>query len=178
MVVVIDTREQNPVPITKAKVKRMKLWPGDYSIPAYSRMFAIERKSVSDLIGTMRTGYAGYNSTSPKRFDCELLGLGGVLHLGGDAFILVEPDEGYHGDAQSQIATHSYRAMIPPMCISAFVRTIERGYGIPVKFADSREHAAQIIEYHAAAALVEKKSKSNIRKSMSMSTTTKESANV
>lgn len=168
MIICIDTREQRPLPITKAKVKSVELWPGDYSITAWSRMFAVERKSVSDLVQTMKTGYAGFNATTPKRFDRELLGLGGIIRLGGTAFVLVEPDDFWHGDAESEIDHHGYRSALPPICLKAFVRTIRDGYKIPVRMANSREHATQIVEYAAAAALTVKKSIADMRKAATM----------
>jgi len=169
MIIVVDTREQRPLPISKAKVKTVELWPGDYSITAWSRMFAVERKSVNDLVQTMKTGYAGFNATTPKRFDRELLGLGGIIRLGGTAFILVEPDEFWRGDAESEIDRHGYRSALPPICLKAFVRTIRDGYKIPVRMANSREHATQIVEYAAAAALTIKKAKSEMRNALKMS---------
>ena len=144
---IIDTREQNPLDFSQfedIRVERRKLWPGDYSLQAASRLVAIERKSVSDLIGTMAGGYAGHSATSPERFDRELIGLAGVLHLGGDAFILVEPDE--RGEtAEEQINAGNYRAMIPPEKVWFFIYTIKYYWRIPVVLADSREHAAKIV---------------------------------
>ena len=144
---VIDTREQTPLAfdaMPDIRIERRKLWPGDYSLKAYSRMLAIERKSVSDLIGTMRTGYAGLTATTPKRFDAELLGMAGVIHLGGRAFVLVEP-EGEGETAEAQLRAGHYRAMIPPEQIMAFIDTIRHGWRIPVVLANSRAHAAEIV---------------------------------
>ena len=156
--VIIDTREQRPLdfaPFPNVRVERRKAWPGDYTLKAYSRMLAIERKSVSDLVGTMCGGYAGLSATTPKRFDCELLGMGGVLHLGGRAFVLVEPD-GHGQTAEEQIAAGNYRAMIPPEKVRRFIDTIRTGWKIPVIMASSREHAAEIVVAAVTAADVER----------------------
>ena len=145
--IIVDTREQRPLDFSAVegvRVERRKIWPGDYSIKAYSRMLAIERKSVSDLVGTMRNGYAGFAATSPKRFDCELLGLGGIIHLGGRAFVLVEPD-GLGQSAREQINTGNYQAAIPPLCVRAFIAAIRNIYRIPLILAESRAQAAEII---------------------------------
>lgn len=144
---IIDTREQRPLDFSAfpgIRFERRKLWPGDYSLKAYSRLLAIERKSVSDLIGTMCEGYAGLSATTPRRFDCELLGMGGIIHVGGRAFVLVEPD-GKGQTAEEQIAAWNYRAMISPDKIMKFVDTIRHGYKVPVYFARSRLHAAEIV---------------------------------
>lgn len=144
---VIDTREQTPLsfaPFADIRTERRELWPGDYSIKAASRTIAIERKSVSDLIGTMRDGYAGLTATTPHRFDRELLGLCGILYLGGRAFILVEPD--HEGEtAEAQIREGHYRAMIPPHIVMAFIDTLCHGWRVPVVLANSRTHASEIV---------------------------------
>lgn len=157
--IVIDTREQQPLEFCSfpdVRVVRAKLWPGDYSLQAYSRMLAIERKSVSDLIGTMMTGYAGLTATTPRRFDCELLGMGGILHLGGRAFVLVEPDLFWGGSPEEQIRGAHYRVDIPPAEILQFIETIRHGWMIPVILASSRVHAAEIVAHAVRAANAEK----------------------
>lgn len=160
--IVIDTREQNPLDFSDypdVRIVRAKLWPGDYSLQAATRLMAIERKSVSDLIGTMMTGYAGWTATTPKRFDAELLGLSGIIHHGGRAFILVEPDDTWETrdmTAGGQIVGHFYRSGIPPEKILAFIESIRRYWGIPVILADSRAAAADIVVATARAANAEK----------------------
>lgn len=155
---VIDTREQLPLDFSQfqdIRVVRAKLWPGDYSLQAGTHLMAIERKSVSDLIGTMKEGYAGYDATSPKRFDAELLGLGGVIYGGGRAFVLVEPDVP-NVTATEQIDAKDYRADIPPSKIWAFIERIRRQWRVPVILTDSRRHSAQIVASVARAAAAEK----------------------
>ena len=159
--VIIDTREQKPLDLggyPHLRTLRAKLWPGDYSLQAASRFVAIERKSVNDLIGTMCTGYAGIGATSPKRFDCELLGLGGIIRLGGRAMILVEPDmPGI--TAEKQISEGLYQSAIPPAKILAFIDTIRNGWKIPVLLANSRQHAADIVAAMISLADKEKQSR-------------------
>jgi len=160
LAVIIDTREQLPLDFSAfpdVRVERRKAWPGDYTLKAYSRMLAIERKSVADLVGTMCSGYAGLSATSPKRFDCELLGLGGVIHLGGRAFVLVEPD-GMGQTAEEQITAGNYRSMIEPAKVRRFIETIRTGWKIPVILSNSRAHAAEIVVAAVRAADVEKRS--------------------
>ena len=158
--IVIDTREQTPLSFDAfpdVRTERRTLWPGDYSLKAASRTIAIERKSVSDLIGTMTGGYAGLTATTPKRFDCELLGLCGILFLGGRAFILVEPDHP-NETAEAQIRAAHYRAMIPPHIVLAFVDTLRHGWRIPVVLANTRDHASEIVATAIRAADAARKS--------------------
>lgn len=156
--IVIDTREQHPLDFSSypdVRIVRAKLWPGDYSLQAATRLMAIERKSVSDLIGTMTTGYAGWAATSPKRFDAELLGMAGVIALGGRAMVLVEPDSRTM-TAREEIEGHSYLSGIEPRKVLAFVDRIRRDWGVPVILADSRQAAADIVYRTAKAADAEK----------------------
>lgn len=160
--IVVDTREQRPLDFSgypEVRIVRAKLWPGDYSLQAATRLMAIERKSVSDLIGTMRDGYAGFGATTPKRFDAELLGLCGIIHNGGRAFILVEPDEAAERIGQTaggQIVGANYRSMIPPEKVMAFIRTIRQLWRVPVILTESRKAAADIVVQTARAANAEK----------------------
>ena len=146
--IVIDTREQMPLDFSDfadVRTERRKLWPGDYSLKAATCLVAIERKSVSDLIGTMTTGYAGFNATTPKRFDCELKAMRGYVARGATAFVLVEPDAFAFTDAESQIRGGNYRSTIPPDTVLAFIDCIRNGWGVGVVFAESRAHAAEVV---------------------------------
>lgn len=153
--IVIDTREQLPLDFSpwgdSVSITRATLWPGDYSIRGATHLIAIERKSVTDLIGTMMSGYAGYGATTPKRFDAELMALRGLALSGARAMILVEPDglaQNIGNDAEEQIKAHHYRSMITPDKVLAFVQSLRENWRVPVVFAASRHHAAEIA-YHA-----------------------------
>ena len=154
MVIVIDTREQRPLDFSYWKdvtVQRRELWPGDYTVLGGAQYLAVERKSVSDLVGTMKTGYAGIGSTTPKRFDRELMALHSVIARGGRAFIIVEPDGplGTVCPAFEQIKAHSYRSIIPPDKVFKFIKTIRKGWHVPVHMTNSRTRSAEIV-YEAA----------------------------
>ena len=49
-VIVVDTREQDPLPIAGLAHMRGTLVSGDYSILGAEELFAVERKSVADLV--------------------------------------------------------------------------------------------------------------------------------
>ena len=145
--IVIDTREQMPLDFSQfpdVRTVRAEIWPGDYSLQAATRMVAIERKSVSDLIGTMTGGYAGFGATTPKRFDRELSALCGYPRRGGRAFVLVEPDV-RNQSAEEQIRAANYRAAIEPEKVFAFIQSIRDRWLVDVVLAESREHAAQFV---------------------------------
>lgn len=149
--IVEDSREQNPLDFSAfddCRVIRDELWPGDYSLRAMTNFAAVERKSVADLVGTMKGGYAGFSATTPKRFDRELKALRGYNIHGFTGFVIVEPDivPGIQPlGAFEQIQNHTYRSMIPPDKVMAFVKRIRREWKVPVHFAESREHAAAIV---------------------------------
>lgn len=150
-VIIEDSREQNPLdfsPFNDCRVVRAELWPGDYSLQAMTNFAAVERKSVADLVGTMKGGYAGFSATTPKRFDRELKALRGYNINGFTGFVIVEPDivPGISPlGAFEQIQNHTYRSMIPPSKVLAFVKRIRREWGVPVHFSNSRIHAAEIV---------------------------------
>jgi DNA excision repair protein ERCC-4 len=61
---VIDTREQTPWPLTPLRTQRGSLTTGDYSVLGLSDQIAIERKSLSDLLGCI--------GNDRERFEREL----------------------------------------------------------------------------------------------------------
>jgi len=58
VVIIIDTREQRPwsFPLEMAATKRGTLSAGDYALEG-DPLFAIERKSLDDFVGTISTGW-------------------------------------------------------------------------------------------------------------------------
>lgn len=164
MVIVIDTREQRPLDFSFWKdvtVQRRELWPGDYTILGGAQYLAIERKSVSDLVGTMKNDYAGIGSTTPKRFDRELMALHSVIARGGHAFIIVEPDGplGTVCPAYEQIKAHSYRSIIAPDKVLKFIESIRSCWRVPVIMTDSRTQSAEIVYKYAILALAVKRAR-------------------
>lgn len=169
IVILEDTREQRPLDFAPYAadviVEKATLWPGDYTIKGFERSIAFERKSVSDLIGTMTGGYVGKDSIRryESRFDLELEEF--ERHY-DRAFVVVEPDEpatlrenaryganvegveAFVGmGAAEQIDRKLYRAAIPPTTVWAFIRALIVDYGCHVYLAMSREDAAhEIVE--------------------------------
>jgi ERCC4-type nuclease len=85
-VVVVDTREQEPLAFERLTSVRGTLQTGDYSVAGLQDLFSIERKTVSDLVGCCM----GENR---ERFERELHRLRGyrfkrLLVVGSEAEIL------------------------------------------------------------------------------------------
>ena len=78
--IAIDTREQAPLSGFTLPSVRATLKTGDYSVVGAEHLFAVERKTVSDLIGTLTTGR--------ERFERELVRLSEMRR----ACIVVEGD--------------------------------------------------------------------------------------
>lgn len=53
VVALVDTREQNPLDLSPLRTERATLVTGDYTIKGLERQIAIERKSLSDLVGVI-----------------------------------------------------------------------------------------------------------------------------
>lgn len=73
-IIIEDTREQTPLRDWPegAAVEVHGLDTGDYSIVGWENCFAIERKSITDLAGTMIGGFEGNTQRPRKRFNNEL----------------------------------------------------------------------------------------------------------
>ena len=121
--IVIDTREQAPLPIPRHWFVRGTLHTADYSIMGYESQFAIERKSLQDLVGSLTHGRA--------RFTRELQRLAAFQFKR----VLVEAP---YSALLCQEFTFS---LARPRSIRASVAAFEARYGIPFIFADGRAEA-------------------------------------
>jgi DNA excision repair protein ERCC-4 len=101
---------------------------GDYSVAGLESLFAIERKSVSDLVGCS----VGQNR---ERFERELHRLRGfrfkrLLIVGSEA----------------QISKGEYHSNIKPQAVMGTLHAFEVHYDVPVVFCDTPEIAGRLIE--------------------------------
>ena len=130
LTIVEDTREQTPLDFSQfepfVRVERDTLKSGDYSIRGHETEFAIERKSLADLIGTITQGH--------ERFERELQRLEGYRY----AAVVVEASE-------IQLRSGNYRSMLSPRSAIGMIRAFEVRYKIPFHFAGSRNMAAHLI---------------------------------
>lgn len=126
--IVIDTREQDPLPFEKMTSHRTMLVSGDYSVAGLEHLFAVERKSIPDLVSCC----VGQNR---ERFERELHRLRGfrfkrLLVVGSEAEILAA----------------QYRSNIKPKAVIGTLRAFEVRYDIPVVFCETPEIAGRRVE--------------------------------
>lgn len=129
--VVIDTREQWPLEIRAYPTITAKLDAGDYGIAGFSTMdaprFAVERKSLQDLIGSLTAGR--------ERFlrECER------LRIFGFAGLLIEAE-------RVQVEIGDFRSAATPRSILASLDAIMVRYGIHVLWCRDHAGAARRLE--------------------------------
>ena len=126
--IIIDTREAQPLIFTRLESRRGTLTTGDYSVAGLEELFAVERKSISDLVGCCM----GENR---ERFERELHRLRGfrfsrLLIIGSEA----------------QILAGQYHSNIKPKAILATLSAFEVRYDLPVVFSETPESAGRRIE--------------------------------
>lgn len=147
--VVIDTREQTPLPIARLAVVRAGLTTGDYSFCGGETLFAVERKSIGDLVGCC----IGDNRA---RFERELHRLRGFWFK--RLLVIGTRDAVLAGD---------YRSEIRPQAVLNTVLAFSIRYEVAVEWAPTPEAGARLVEdwvWWAAREVVERAN--NIRRGM------------
>lgn len=131
---IIDTREQQPLPFHPTGmiegVKSKKLNCGDYSIEGYENEIAVERKSPSDLFGTLGKGHTRFKKELQRAKDYDYF-----------AIIVETPffdvyEKCFEGAEYSSMAGD----VIIKQCF-----TIKFKYGVDVIFCNNRSEASAII---------------------------------
>lgn len=127
----IDTREKLPLAFHRFKSEVCKLDFGDYGIKGHSDLnnpgFIIERKSLSDLIGSLTCGR--------DRFFREVEGLRRFRFAG----LVIEAD-------RSDVETGGYRSAANPGAILASLDAIQVRAGIHVLWCGTPGGAARCVE--------------------------------
>ncbi len=126
--VIVDTREQDPLPIRRLPVIRAALQSGDYSAAGMEDQFAVERKSIPDLVGCCM----GENR---ERFERELHRLRGFRFK---RLLIV--------GSRAAIEAGAYRSTIRPAAVLASLAAWECRYDVPPVFADTPEAAGALVE--------------------------------
>jgi DNA excision repair protein ERCC-4 len=126
--VVIDTREQDPLPVRRLPVVRAGLYTGDYSVAGLESLVAIERKSIPDLVSCCA-------ASNRERFEHELHRLRGfrfrrLLVIG----------------TRHEIEAGAYRSTIRPAAVLGTLSAFEVRYDCPVVFADDPAAGAAMVE--------------------------------
>jgi DNA excision repair protein ERCC-4 len=124
--IIVDSREQTPLPITDLPSERGTLDTGDYSVRGCEHLFAVERKTVSDLVSCC----AGERD----RFIREL------FRLRGYAFkrLLII-------GSQAEVMAHQYRSNIAPSAVLGSLAAWEIRFDIPVIWESDPATAAKLV---------------------------------
>ncbi|HRE04222.1 MAG TPA: ERCC4 domain-containing protein [Opitutaceae bacterium] len=126
--IIVDTREQAPLIFTRLSSRTGTLITGDYSFAGAEERFAVERKSIADLVACC----VGDNR---DRFFRELHRLRGFLFK---RLLIV-------GTAE-EVERGTYRSQVKPAAVLATLSALEVRFDVPVVFASLREEAACKIE--------------------------------
>lgn len=129
IVVVVDTREQEPYAFDAARVTtvRKALPAGDYSLEGYEACVAAERKSLDDYVASVVSARA--------RFGRELR----VLAEYDLACIVVEA-------TLEDVLARRYRSGAHPSAVVGATLSIIVDHGVPVFFCGDRQIAARFVE--------------------------------
>jgi DNA excision repair protein ERCC-4 len=126
--IVIDTREQEPLPIRRLPTVRAGLLTADYSLAGLEAVFGIERKSIADLVACCA-------ASNRERFENELHRLRGY-HF--KRLLIV--------GTRREIEDGAYRSRITPAAVLGTLAAFEVRYEIPVVFEPDPEAAARRVE--------------------------------
>jgi DNA excision repair protein ERCC-4 len=126
--IVIDTREQEPLVFSRLESVGGTLITGDYSVIGLEELFAIERKSISDLVGCCM----GENRS---RFERELHRLRGYRFK---RLLIV--------GSRGEIELGRYVSRISPKSVLGSLSAWECRYDCPIVYAATPEEAAREVE--------------------------------
>jgi DNA excision repair protein ERCC-4 len=127
-VIVIDTREQDPLAFSRLQSVRGTLTSGDYSFRGAEQLFTVERKSVDDLAACC----VGENRA---RFERELHRLRGFRFK---RLLIV--------GTELEIQAAHYNSRIAPRAVFSTLSAFEVRYDLAITFKASPELAAKQIE--------------------------------
>lgn len=123
---IIDTREQTPLDLGTLNVVRVGLVSGDYSLVGADHLFAVERKSLTDLAGCV--------TRERERFTRELVRLRGYRFR---RLLIV--------GTRHDILSGAYHSKVEPAAILSSLSAWEVRFDIPVVHAVDPEHAGTIV---------------------------------
>ena len=127
-VIVIDTRERTPLAFRRLESVRGTLTGGDYSLRGAEDLFAVERKSIADLVNCC-TG------AERRRFDRQLHRLGAYRFR---RLVIV--------GHRIEVEQRRYRSNLSPKSILSTLAAFEVRHDVPVTWANTPEEAAAIVE--------------------------------
>jgi ERCC4-type nuclease len=128
--VLVDTREQTEWRFSEAcSVERVTLSEGDYSIAGFSDRVRVERKSLSDLVGSITVGRERFVA------ECQRLTAYQFRALVIEATI-------------EDVEAHAYRSETLPKSVLGSVFSLFVDYGLPAFWCANSRGAAQWCEWH------------------------------
>lgn len=131
---VIDSREKAPLPFIRGPnveaIETAALPVGDYSIKGFEDKIAIERKSCSDLFGTLGKDHDRFKKELERAKDYDYFA------------ILVE---GSYSDVLTKNFPNSFRTQMRGWTIIDILYTLKFKYGFDVIFAKDRTEATSIV---------------------------------
>lgn len=127
-VIVIDTREQCPLPFARLVWERGTLPTGDYSFRGGEELFSVERKSIADLTACCQ-------GSNRERFERELHRLRGFRFK---RLLVV--------GSREEIEQGEYVSKITPQAVLATLGAFEVRFDIPATFAPSPAEAGRMVE--------------------------------
>lgn len=127
-VIIIDSREQTPLVFSRLPSVVDGLQTGDYSFQGGETLFAVERKSIGDLVGCC----VGNNR---DRFERELHRLRGFRFK---RLLIV-------GD-RVEVESHQYHSNVSPKTVLHTLAAFEVRFDVPVVWCNTPEAAARQIE--------------------------------
>jgi ERCC4-type nuclease len=138
---VIDTREQTPLVPIRLPFIRATLATGDYSVAGAEHLFAVERKSIADLVGCCKSGTKAAEGER-ERFERELARLSAYCVPGRFGALLII---GTVGD----IEAGAYRSEIHPRAVLNSLKSWQMRFGVWPVFRGSPAAGAAWVEERA-----------------------------
>ena len=149
--IIVDSNEQTPLQFPRTvPTVRQKIYPGDYSIVGLTNKFAIERKSLDDLVNSLLGHHmvreedeCGNLIRMVKRYNRERL-TEELLAMRNHKFKCLCCEE-----PRSRLESHWYKSTVPPHNIMGMIFDLESYTGVQFKFFEGREQMARWIAYEA-----------------------------
>ncbi len=123
-IIVVESREQEPLVFTRLQSVKGTLYSGDYSILGLEDLFAVERKSIDDMVSCC----AGSNR---ERFEHEGVRLRGLRFK---RIIII--------GSRALIELQRYRSRISPAAVLGTLTAFEVRFDLPIVYCDTPEAAA------------------------------------
>jgi len=130
LVIVTDSREQDKLFSEKESIIK-GLKTGDYSVENYEDCFALERKSLQDLFGTLGKGH--------DRFKKELERAKSL-----DYFAIIV--EGSYDQIKTKKFPGAYHSKMKGYVVASILMKIHLKYGVPVFFAEDKKQAKNLVK--------------------------------